>query len=193
MRYILLSFCLLLTGLAGNAQNEWFISFGKTKDEVHDYLSEKDYFKFIKIDDQMERVLAVLDEGNQIEYVFHSGKLFATSMRKEYPSKDEAKQRLQNCLEYMDAISKDDIVRTSEGPSICYTASAKKRIVKLFVMPQSTSKSRGQILQLTSISSAYAHKMGDNKLYTDTSLMTKKSKKNRKEERETTANESKLD
>lgn len=193
MRYCLLSFCLLFTGIEGYTQNEWFISFGKTKDEVHEYLSGKDYFKFIKTDDQMERVLAVLDEGNQIEYVFHSGKLFATSMRKEYPSKDEAKIRLQNCLEYMDAISKDDIVRTSDGPTVCYTASAKKRVVKLFVMPQSTPKSRGQILQLTSISSAYAHRMGDNKLYTDTSLMTKPKGKHNKKESENSTVESKLD
>ncbi len=173
MREFFLLCCLLFSVITNYAQNEWFISFGKTTDEVKNYLSSKDYFRLIKEDPEMGRVLAILDEGNQVEYVFQADKLFATSMRKEYASKTEAKVRMQNCLEYMDAISKEDVVRSTDGPTICYTASAKKRIVKLFVMNDASSKDGAQVLQLTAISSAHADKIGDNKFYTDIGLMAK--------------------
>lgn len=132
-----------------SAQSDWFIKFGQTREEVKQYLSEKDYPLEVREDRGMHRLLASMEEGKKVEYVFDNGSLYATSVSRRYAHKKEAKGILKGCLDYMELISSEKIEQTSIGDAVCYTAVTPSRVIKLFVIdhPQ-----KSQTLQLTSFS-----------------------------------------
>ncbi|MEL6194521.1 MAG: hypothetical protein AAFR66_20845 [Bacteroidota bacterium] len=170
MKQNLLSFILLLSFCFTFAQNDWFVSFGQSPDEVKTFLEGKNYLQTIQEDTELQRMLAVVEDGKQVEYVFKSGKLIATSVRREYTSKAEAKIRLQSTLRYMENVSAGEIEKTSEGNTTCYYVKAKGRHLKLFVLPGQIDV-HGQILQLTAINKEQGKTIPENKFYYDSDMM----------------------
>ncbi|MEM6764314.1 MAG: hypothetical protein AAF824_10760 [Bacteroidota bacterium] len=170
MKQTLLSLLLVLSFSIIQAQNDWFVSFGQSPEEVKTFLESKNYFQTIKEDTQLQRMLAVVEDGKQVEYVFKTGKLYATSVRREYSSKADAKIHIQSTLRYIEHVSSGEIVKTSEGNTTCYTAKAKGRILKLFVIPGKLDE-HGQILQLTSINKDQGKTILDNKVFYQSEMM----------------------
>lgn len=162
--FTLLVLILHFSGLM--AQNEWFLDFGKNRNEVRAFLQGKDYFEYIDEDEAMQRMLAVVEKGNEVEYVFSEDKLVAVSVRKEYATKDQSKLHIQSCLDFLDKVSRHKVSRNADGSIVCHTAVSKDCIYKLFVMP-SVHLESGQALQLTSINKTQAEKVSDNKFYYD--------------------------
>lgn len=130
------------------AQSEWFIPFGQTENEVKSFLQDKDYLQNVKEEPELNRLLASVEDRKRVEYVFERGKLYATSVTRNYEDKKIMREIKNNCLEYMELVSKNQVEETMVGDAVCFTALADKRVIKLFVIP--TASRHQHILQLTS-------------------------------------------
>lgn len=131
------------------AQNDWFIPFGQSQEQVREYLSDKDYLVSVREDAGMHRLLASIERDKHIEYVFEKGSLYATSVSRKYPNKKVSKDILKSCLEYMDLVSAGKIQQKSVGNATCHTTVTHGRVIKLFVIDH---PDKSQTLQLTSFS-----------------------------------------
>ncbi len=150
------------------AQNDWFIPFGQSQEQVKHYLAGKDYLIQVREDAGMHRLLASIEAEKQIEYVFDKGTLYATSVSRKYPNKKVAKDILKSCLNYMSLISSDKIEQTNVGNATCYTAVTKARVIKLFVI---THPQKTQTLQLTSFSRLHGP-MKDSQMHYELNLLS---------------------
>lgn len=131
-----------------SAQNSWFIPFGQTSDEVRRFLETKDYLKGIQEDKDLQRMLAIILDDKQVEYVFKDDKLYAISLSKYFGDKAEARLREQSCIKYLDIIGNGQVTKTDEDRRTCYTVVTGNRFIKFFVIPQG----EGHVLQITALS-----------------------------------------
>lgn len=130
------------------SQNHLFIPFGQTEDEVRDFLNSRDYVNKIIEDSKMGSLRAVLEVDKHVEYVFEKGQLYATSVTRNYSDRKSAKEVEKKCLEYMLVTGSNDIKQTHNENVICHTVVTDSRVIKLFIIEHSKSKT----LTFTSVS-----------------------------------------
>ena len=165
-------FISLLFFVVGNlsAQNSWFIDFGKSMEEVTDFLEEKHYLRNIQQDPELQRIVVVMKGDKQIEYAFKNDKLFATSLSKLYVDRHKSKDRIENCLNYLNIISNENVVKTTEGKKEVHTVVTNSRVIKLFVIPEA----EGKILQLAAFSRLYGDLSENSQFFTELQMLEKK-------------------
>ncbi|RMG57178.1 MAG: hypothetical protein D6722_25285 [Bacteroidetes bacterium] len=150
MKYIgTLLACLWLSALP--AQTNLFIPFGQTQAEVRDFLNTRDYVLALHEEEDMDRLRAILSSDKQVEYVFHRGALYATTVTRNYDERRTAREVEKNCLEYMHSLALGGVKETQEKGVLCYSAVSEHRLIKLFVQQHVGSTT----LTLTSISRQY--------------------------------------
>ncbi|RMG17626.1 MAG: hypothetical protein D6730_23785 [Bacteroidetes bacterium] len=169
MKHIYTFLLALLIYLPLSAQNDWFIPFGQSQEQVRQYLAKKDYLLEVREDKGMHRMLASIEKDKQIEYVFDKGLLYATSVSRKYANKKACKDILKSCLDYMELISSGKIVQTNLGNATCYTAVTNTRVIKLFVI---NHEHKSQTLQLTSFSRIHGP-MKDDRLHYEVDLLSR--------------------
>ncbi|GAB4410999.1 MAG: hypothetical protein OHK0039_15840 [Bacteroidia bacterium] len=150
MRCLIIFVGILLPSLPLLAQNNLFLPFGQSSDEVKYYLATRDYIVNIEEDDEMRSLRALMNENKQVEYVFHDGKLYATTISMNYTDKRLAREAEANCMAYMNEVRRGigEVKRTEQDGVICYTALTDTRILKLFIQAHANSTT----LTLTSVS-----------------------------------------
>lgn len=153
-----------------SAQNSWFIDFGKSMEEVKTFLEEKHYLEDIQLDPKLQRIVVVMKGDKQIEYAFKNDKLFATSLSKLYEDRHKSKDRIDNCLNYLNIISNENVVKTTEGKKEVHTVITNSRVIKLFVIPEED----GKILQLAAFSRLYGDLSENSQFFTELQLLEKK-------------------
>lgn len=171
MKYFSTFFTTLLL-ISGSAigQNNLFIPFGQSTEDVKNFLGTRDYIVQIQEDTEMESVRAILDEDKHVEYAFDKGALYATTVTRNYTDKKSAKEIQKNCLDYMTQIGLDEVKTTSNENIICYTVLTEGRIIKLFVInhPRSTT------LTLTSVSRDFGPMIQNQDFFYEIELLQRK-------------------
>lgn len=152
MKCIGTSLAILLLGASLQAQTNLFIPFGQSTQEVRAFLDSRDYVVQVHEEYDMDRLRAILSPDKQVEYVFHHGELYATTVTRNYTDRRAAKQVQRNCLDYMLSVAESDIRETEENGILCFTAIAAERLIKLFVQQHAGSVT----LTLTSVSRTYS-------------------------------------
>ena len=136
-----------------------------------EFLQTRDYLLEVQEDKQLSRMLAVIQEDKKVEYAFKAGRLFATSLTKNFEDKKEIKERIDNCLRYLEIISKGNVVKTTEGKKTCHTAVTTNRIIKFFVIPM---KNDACALQLTAVSRRFGDLKDEEKFFYEIEILQKK-------------------
>ena len=161
---------LLLLVIASQAQNNLFIPFGQTAEEVMQFLGSRDYIINIHEDLDMNSVRAILDQNKHVEYAFNNnGTLYATTVTRNYEDRKTAKEIQKNCLEYMEYISKGNARQIENTDIRCYTAVTDSRVIKLFVQDHDKSTT----LTLSSVSLQYGPPMNPEEMYYEDALLQK--------------------
>ncbi|MEM6804178.1 MAG: hypothetical protein AAF696_22430 [Bacteroidota bacterium] len=133
------SLFLLLHSIAFS-QNHLFIPFGQSEAEVRSFLNSRDYVTEVVKDDKMKRLRAVLEEDKHVEYAFNKGRLYATSVTRNYPDKKSAKNVQRKCLEYMEVTGTNGIKEVNNNNFTCHTVVTDSRVIKLFIIEHPKSK-----------------------------------------------------
>lgn len=167
--YVLAAFLLLL--VSARAQHYMFLPFGLKVEEVKSFLASKDYIESIEEDNETHAVRAVMEENRQVEYAFEAGRLYATTLTRNYRDKQEAKAYERSTLEYMEQVGRGVPVRSGNVDGVqCYTVLADTRIVKLFVQTHAESVT----LTLASLSKQFGPANGDFDAYYEDELLQRR-------------------
>ncbi len=169
-RLVLFSLFYGLWNLGLFGQNAWFMDFGKSMDEVHSILEEKNYMAQIQSDPKLQRILVVIKNDKQIEYAFKNDKLFAISLSKYYSDKQKTKERLESTLAYLNLISNENVGKSVEGRKEVHTVITNSRVMRLFVIPEGN----GKVLQLASFSRLYGELNQDSQFFKELIMLGKK-------------------
>lgn len=162
------SFALLLALSPMPGQNNFFLPFGQTSEEVKSFLYSRDYVQNIEEDIELQSLRVHLDDYKQVEYAFDErGVLYATTITRQYNRVKNAKDIEQEVLEYMAVISSGQVSRSTEGPLTCHTAISVSRVVKLFVLEHED----GRTLTLTSLSRLHGPPLADEDLYYEEDIL----------------------
>ena len=159
----------LVLSIASVAQNNMFIPFGQTPEEVMSFLGSRDYIINIHEDMDMKSVRAVLDQNKHVEYAFNEGSLFATTITRNYKDRKIAKSIQKDCLNYMEYVSKGNTRQTANEEIICYTALTDARVIKLFIQEHKESVT----VTLSSVSRKFSPPMQQDELYYEDALLQK--------------------
>lgn len=168
-----LSTCLITWLLVAQVfgQNNLFLPFGQSPEEVRTFLNSRDYIQGVEEDREMLSLRARLDEHKQVEYVFdEQGVLYATTVTRNYQSRRDADDIQDEVLEYMDIVSQGQIRKTVDDNITCYTALADSRVIKLFVIELQDSRT----LTLTSISRQHGPALTEEDLYYENDLLQRR-------------------
>lgn len=161
--------CLLLYSTC-LSQNNLFIPFGQSADDVKQFLGSRDYILNIHEDLEMESVRAVLDQNKHVEYAFRDGTLYATTVTRNYDNRRTAKEIQKNCLDYMEYISNGNTQLNDNEEIVCYTAITDARVIKLFIQQHTKSTT----LTLTSVSRRFGPPMQEDDIFYETDLLQKR-------------------
>jgi hypothetical protein len=156
-------------------QNNLFIPFGQTAEQVTDFLGSRDYVHNVHIDSEMKSVRADLDQNKKVEYAFENGSLYATTVTRSYENRRVSHEVQRNCLEYMNVISRGTVSTSSQQNVVCHTAVTESRVIKLFV----ASHKGGQTLTLTAVSRHHGPMIHDKDFYYEVELLQNKFISNR--------------
>ena len=159
-------FCLLFTS-AAFGQNNLFIPFGQSAEEVKDFLGSRDYIINIHEDLEMQSVRAVLDQDKQVEYVFKEGSLYAITVTRNYRDRKIGRDILRNCLDYMEYVSKGQMKQTDQDGIICHTAFTESKVMKLFVQQHVESVT----ITLTSMSRKHGPTLSEEEFFYEEKLL----------------------
>ncbi|MDX2245192.1 MAG: hypothetical protein SF052_00335 [Bacteroidia bacterium] len=153
------------------AQNNWFIPFGQSKEDVKSFLGTRDYIAQVQEDPEMQSVRAVLDKDKHVEYAFDTNDaLYATTVTRNYSDKKVAKEIQKDCIDYMGNVCIEEITANSNDNIICYTAVTEAKIIKLFVInhPRSTT------LTLSSVSRTVGPMIQEKDFFYEIELLQRK-------------------
>lgn len=165
-RYYSLPLFLFLS-IISVAQNNMFIPFGQTPEEVMTFLGSRDYIINIHEDLEMKSVRAVLDQNKHVEYAFNEDSLFATTITRNYKDRKIAKSIQKDCLDYMEYVSKGNTRQTANTEIICFTALTDSRVIKLFIQEHDESVT----LTLSSVSLKFSPPTQQDDLYYEDALL----------------------
>ncbi|MEZ4829595.1 MAG: hypothetical protein R3C61_25415 [Bacteroidia bacterium] len=160
----------LLLCLSGTAQNNLFIPFGQSREDVKSFLGTRDYIAQVQEDQEMQSVRAVLDKDKHVEYAFENDALYATTVTRNYSDKKTAKEIQKDCLEYMTNVCVEELKANSNDNITCYTAVTEAKIIKLFVI----SHPRSTTLTLTSVSRNYGPMIQEQDFFYEIELLQRK-------------------
>ena len=160
----------LLIVPAAWSQNNLFIPFGQSTEEVKDFLNTRDYILAVHEDHDMQRMRADLTEGKHVEYAFRDGSLYSTTVTRNYPDRKLAKEIQKNCLDYMRVISRGAMQDPRNGKVICYTAITDSKLLKLFIIEHEDS----QTLSLTAVSREYGPMTQDVEFFYEVQLLQRR-------------------
>ena len=152
------------------AQNNLFIPFGQTTDDVKTYLESRDYIENVVEDQEMKSLTAQLEENKLVEYLFEGGKLYATTVRRNYSDKKSAKEIQRQALEYLQVTGRGAVKQTTSNNIDCYTTVTDSRVIKLFVIDHKKSIT----LMLSSFSRQYGPMDDDEDSYYEIELLQNK-------------------
>ncbi|MEO0582768.1 MAG: hypothetical protein AAF135_11135 [Bacteroidota bacterium] len=172
MKSLVFFISLLTLSSALFAQNNLFVPFGQSKEEVKRYLYTRDYVRQITEDNELRIVRASLGKYKQVEYAFKENNLYATTVSRHYLDRQDAKEVQRNVLDYMDFTSRGTLKQESEEKLTVYTAMTDTRVIK-FVIQQ--TQTPGVTLVLTSYSRSHSEAGADQDYY-DQRLMSQLSK-----------------
>lgn len=162
--------CLVFCSSLLFGQNNLFIPFGQTKDEVRRYLDSRDYISVVVEDKDLHSLRAQLGSKKHVEYVFKNETLYATTVSKIFDDKKVAKDIQKNVLDYMDYVGgKNGVLQNSKNGITVYTVGIDSRVIKLFVQ-QATSHTT---LTLTSISKDQLPSDDESKILYELELLQK--------------------
>lgn len=166
-----MSFALLLALFPLQGQNNFFLPFGQTSEEVKSFLYSRDYVRDVEEDIELQSLRVQLDDHKQVEYAFDErGVLYATTITRQYDRVKDAKDIEQEVLEYMGVISSGQVSRNAEGPLTCHTAVSDSRVVKLFVLEHED----GRTLTLTSLSRLHGPPLAEDDLYYESDILNRR-------------------
>ncbi|MEM6342300.1 MAG: hypothetical protein AAF927_00415 [Bacteroidota bacterium] len=166
--FTLIFLCCSLSFLEG--QNNLFVPFGQTTEQVKNFLYAKEYVTAVQEDDSLHSVRAYLDKNKHVEYAFENGALYATTVTRNYAEKRAAATVQKNCMEYMQVISRGSVSITTNENVTCYTAITDSRIIKLFVRLHK----KGSTLTLTAVSRHYGPMVLDDNFHYEVELLQEK-------------------
>ncbi len=162
---------LLLFVSVAHGQNNFFLPFGQSTDEVKSYLVTKDYVNGVQEDAELRSLRVNLDELKHLEYAFNEeGMLYATTVTRHYQSHRAAREIEGEVLEYMKVASQGHIRHVVNGNLTCYTALADTRVIKLFVLEHKTSRT----LTLTSMSKLHGPPLDEKDIYYEDDILNKR-------------------
>jgi len=167
MKHLYFLIIALLIPAALFSQNHLFIPFGQTEDEVRDFLNSRDYVGEIIKDAKLGSLRAILEANKHVEYVFENGRLYATSVTRNYSDKKSAKEVEKKCLEYMVVTGSRDIKVTHKENVTCHTVVTDNRIIKLFVIEHPKSRT----LTFTSVSRQFGPMISKKDYYYEIDLL----------------------
>ncbi|MDP5171134.1 MAG: hypothetical protein NWR72_12890 [Bacteroidia bacterium] len=152
-------------------QNNFFLPFGQSPDEVRTFLQSRDYVDGVEEDSELRSLRVKLDPDKQVEYAFDSnGVLYATTITRQYRKKRDAAEIEAEVLEYMQVVSQGQMKKKTEGPLTCHTAIVDTRVIKLFVLEHSD----GKTLTLTSLSRQYGPPLDEEDLFYEDDILNRR-------------------
>ena len=161
MKPLAIFISLLCLSSALFAQNNLFLPFGQSKEEINRYLYTRDYVQQIVEDNDLAIVRAVLGKYKQVEYAFRSNTLYATTVSRHYIDRAAAREVQRNVLDYMDYTSRGTLKQETEDKITVYTAMTETRVIKFVI--QASPNQTGVTLVLTSYSRSHAPEGEDGK------------------------------
>ncbi len=170
MKSLSFTLVLLLALSSSLAQNNFFLPFGQSTEEVKSFLYSRDYVQTVEEDIDLQSLRVQLDDQKQVEYAFDErGVLYATTITRQYNRRKDAKSIEEEVLEYMEVVSEGQVTKKSEGALTCHTAVADTRVMKLFVFEHQD----GRTLTLTSLSRLHGPPLADEDLYYENDILNR--------------------
>lgn len=171
MKTLSLSLVLLLALSPTQGQNNFFLPFGQSSEEVKSFLYSRDYVSTVEEDSDLQSLRVQLEDNKQVEYAFDDrGVLYATTITRQYQRTRDAKAIEAEVLEYMNVVSNNQMTKTSEGPLTCHTAVSDSRVIKLFVLEHQD----GRTLTLTSLSRLHGPPLNEEDLYYEEDILNRR-------------------
>ncbi len=162
---------LLLSTTLSEGQNNFFLPFGQSPEEVKSFLRSRDYIELVEEDKELRSLRVALDPNKQVEYAFdEKGILYATTITRTYTKRKDAAAIEAEVLEYMQVVSQGQMKRVSEGDLTCHTAMADNRVIKLFVRDHND----GKTLTLTSLSRLHGPPLSEEDLFYEQDILNKR-------------------